>query len=310
MSPLREKSLVEPEKPPFVKLLWLAYARRVYAEIATNPPKTKMRRIPAQVYHNLVSISRRVAYLYLRTTDFYHRRTAQAIPRPTRNTHIVPFRSFDFELLLKRLASLIGSIIGRAVIIVSSTVCRPILLLLLLLHAIALIIFRRLLRIALRRRLLLVVVARLAVLRHSIFDGQRRCCCCGCYCRGCCCRCRRRRKARTIDVSYSLGSMEDPRKKPEPDMEIAKAYRSIIMGPQRGNLGRGACFWDSDGKIGNYNRSRFSLVEVFTETSTHAPLQLFLMECHILPIISCCGTLLLLYVYSHGCAHQASKRSR
>lgn len=63
--------------------------------------------------------------------------------------------------------------------------------------------------------------------------------------------------------------MEDPRKKPEPDMEIAKAYRSIIMGPQRGNLGRGACFWDSDGKIGNCNRSRFSLVEVFTETSTH-----------------------------------------
>lgn len=62
-----------------------------------------------------------------------------------------------------------------------------------------------------------------------------------------------------IDVSYGLGSMEDPRKKPEPDMEIAKAYRSIIMGPQRGNLGRGACFWDSDGKIGNYNRSRFSL---------------------------------------------------
>lgn len=113
-----------------------------------------------------------------------------------------------------------------------------------------------------------------------------------------------------IDVSYGLGSMEDPRKKPEPDMEIAKAYRSIIMGPQRGNLGRGACFWDSDGKIGNYNRSRFSLVEVFTETSTHAPLQLFLMDCHILHIISCCGTLLLLYVYSHGCAHQASKRSR
>lgn len=52
----------------------------------------------------------------------------------------------------------------------------------------------------------------------------------------------KRRKARTIDVSYSLGSMEDPRKKPEPDMEIAKAYRSIIMGPQRENLGRGACF--------------------------------------------------------------------
>lgn len=118
--------------------------------------------------------------------------------RPTRNTHIVPFRSLDFELLLKRLASFIGSIIGRAVIIVSSTVCRPILLLLLLLHAIALIIFRRLLRIALRRRLLLVVVARLAVLRHSVFDGQRRCCCCcGCCCRGCCCCCRRRRKART-----------------------------------------------------------------------------------------------------------------
>lgn len=45
-----------------------------------------------------------------------------------------------------------------------------------------------------------------------------------------------------IDVSYGLGSMEDPRKKPEPDMEIAKAYRSIIMGPQRENLGRGACF--------------------------------------------------------------------
>lgn len=200
MSPLREKSLVEPEKPPFVKLLWLAYARRVYAEIATNPPKTKMKRIPAQVYHNLVSISRRVAHLYLRTTDFYHHCTAQAIPRPTRNTHIVPFRSFDFELLLKRLASLIGSIVGRAVIIVSSTVCRPILLLLLLLHAIALVIFRRLLRIALRRRLLLVVVARLAVLRHSVFDGQRRCCCCcGCCCRGCCCCCccRRRRKART-----------------------------------------------------------------------------------------------------------------
>lgn len=52
-------------------------------------------------------------------------------------------------------------------------------------------------------------------------------------------------------------------------MEIAKAYRSIIMGPQRGNLGRGACFWDSDGKIGNCNRSRFSLVEFLTETSTH-----------------------------------------
>lgn len=90
--------------------------------------------------------------------------------------------------------------------------------------------------------------------------------------------------------------MEDPRKKPEPDMEIAKAYRSIIMGPQRENLGRGACFWDSDGKIGNYNRSRFiSLVEVFTETSTHAPLQLFLMDCHILHIIS--------YYIKPSCVH-------
>lgn len=164
-----------------------------------------MRRIPAQVYHNLVSISRRVAYLYLQATDFYHRCTAQAIPRPTRNTHIVPFRSFDFELLLKRLASFIGSIIGRAVIIVSSTVCRPILLLLLLLHAIALIIFRRLLRIALRRRLLLVVVARLAVLRHSVFDGQRRCCCCGCCCRGCrCCCCRRKAQSENSDKSKTV----------------------------------------------------------------------------------------------------------
>lgn len=296
MSPLREKSLVEPEKPPFVKLLWLAYARRVYAEIATNPPKTKMRRIPAQVYRNLVSISRRVAYLYLRTTHFYHHRTAYAIPRPTRNTHIVPFRSFDFELLLKRLASFIGSIIGRAVIIVSSTVCRPILLLLLLLHAIALIIFRRLLRIALRRRLLLVVVARLAVLRHSVFDGQRRCCCCGCCCRGCCCcRCRRRRrKARTrtnqrqynllpvrkgtsgIDVSYGLGSMEDPRKKPEPDMEIAKAYRSIIMGPQRENLGRGACFLGQRWENWKLQPFTFQSSGIFDRNvDPRAPLQLF-----------------------------------
>lgn len=260
-----------------MKLLWLAYARRVYAEIATNPPKTKMRRIPAQVYHNLVSISRRVAYLYLRTTHLYHHRTAQAIQRPTRNTHIVPFRSFDFELLLKRLASFIGSIIGRAVIIVSSTVCRPILLLLLLLHAIALIIFRRLLRIALRRRLLLVVVARLAVLRHSVFDGQRRCCCCGCYCRGCCCcRCRRRRKARTIDVSYSLGSMEDPRKKPEPDMEIAKAYRSIIMGPQRENLGRGACFLGQRWENWKLQPFTFQSSGIFDRNvDPHAPLQLF-----------------------------------
>lgn len=114
-----------------------------------------------------------------------------------------------------------------------------------------------------------------------------------------------------IDVSYSLGSMEDPRKKPEPDMEIAKAYRSIIMGPQRENLGRGACFLGQRWENWKLQPFTFQSSGIFDRNvDPHAPLQPFLMECHILPIISCCGTLLLLYVYSYGCAHQASKRSR
>lgn len=114
-----------------------------------------------------------------------------------------------------------------------------------------------------------------------------------------------------IDVSYSLGSMEDPRKKPEPDMEIAKAYRSIIMGPQRENLGRGACFLGQRWENWKLQPFTFQSSGIFDRNvDPHAPLQPFLMEYAILHIISCCGTLLLLYVYAHGCAHQASKRSR
>lgn len=114
-----------------------------------------------------------------------------------------------------------------------------------------------------------------------------------------------------IDVSYSLGSIEDPRKKPEPDMEIAKAYRSIIMGPQRENLGRGACFLGQRWENWKLQPFTFQSSGIFDRNvDPHAPLQPFLMEYAILHIISCCGTLLLLYVYSHGCAHQASKRSR
>lgn len=86
-------------------------------------------------------------------------------------------------------------------------------------------------------------------------------------------------------------------------MEIAKAYRSIIMGPRRGNLGRGACFWDSDGKIGNYNRSRFSLVEVFTETSTHAPLQLFFDGIRHSPYHIMLWYTTTIYMYTHTDAH-------
>lgn len=71
--------------------------------------------------------------------------------------------------------------------------------------------------------------------------------------------------------------MEDPRKKPEPDMEIAKAYRSIIMGPQRENLGRGACFlgqrWE------NWKLQPFTFHQssgIFDRNvDPHAPLQLF-----------------------------------
>lgn len=86
----------------------------------------------------------------------------------------------------------------------------------------------------------------------------------------------KRRKARTIDVSYSLGSMEDPRKKPEPDMEIAKAYRSIIMGPQRENLGRGACFLGQRWKNWKLQPFTFQSSGIFDRNvDPRAPLQLF-----------------------------------
>lgn len=70
--------------------------------------------------------------------------------------------------------------------------------------------------------------------------------------------------------------MEDPRKKPEPDMEIAKAYRSIIMGPQRENLGRRACFLGQ--RWGNWKLQPFTFQSsgIFDRNvDPHAPLQLF-----------------------------------
>lgn len=91
--------------------------------------------------------------------------------------------------------------------------------------------------------------------------------------------------------------MEDPRKKPEPDMEIAKAYRSIIMGPQRENLGRGACFLGQRWENWKLQPFTFQSSGIFDRNvDPRAPLQVFLMECHILHIMlyhAVMGTLLL-----------------
>lgn len=90
--------------------------------------------------------------------------------------------------------------------------------------------------------------------------------------------------------------MEDPRKKPEPDMEIAKAYRSIIMGPQRENLGRGACFLGQRWENWKLQPFTFQSSGIFDRNvDPHAPLQPFLMDCHILHIIS--------YYIKPSCVH-------
>lgn len=95
--------------------------------------------------------------------------------------------------------------------------------------------------------------------------------------------------------------MEDPRKKPEPDMEIAKAYRSIIMGPQRENLGRGACFLGQRWKNWKLQPFTFQSSGIFDRNvDPRAPLQPFLMEYAILLSISYQAVVhYYYYMYTH-----------